>query len=89
VVTVDLFTSPDSMASQIKRGIVDFIGVARPSITDPFLPKKIEESRPDDIRECTGCNICYIGNGESVPIRCTQNPTIGVEWRKGWHPENI
>ena len=22
-----------------------------------------------------------------APIRCTQNPTMGEEWRKGWHPE--
>ena len=21
------------------------------------------------------------------PIRCTQNPTMGEEWRRGWHPE--
>ena len=24
-----------------------------------------------------------------VPIRCTQNPTMGEEWRRGWHPEFI
>jgi dimethylamine/trimethylamine dehydrogenase len=23
------------------------------------------------------------------PIRCTQNPTMGEEWRRGWHPERI
>ncbi len=89
VVTVGRFTSPDTMASQIKRGIVDFIGAARPSIADPFLPRKIEEGRPEDIRECIGCNMCYTGDGKGVPIRCTQNPTMGEEWRKGWHPENI
>ncbi|MCK4868430.1 MAG: FAD-dependent oxidoreductase, partial [Alphaproteobacteria bacterium] len=89
VVTVGRFTSPDTMASQIKRGIVDFIGAARPSIADPFLPKKIEEGRPEDIRECIGCNICYSGDGQSVPIRCTQNPTMNEEWRRGWHPEKI
>ncbi|GIT73684.1 MAG: hypothetical protein Ct9H300mP28_34980 [Pseudomonadota bacterium] len=33
------------------------IGAARPSIADPFLPKKIEEGRMDEIRECIGCNI--------------------------------
>ena len=22
-----------------------------------------------------------------VPIRCTQNPSMGEEWRRGWHPE--
>jgi dimethylamine/trimethylamine dehydrogenase len=89
VVTVGRFTSPDTMVSQVKRGIVDFIGAARPSIADPFLPKKIEEGRSEDIRECIGCNICYSGDGKSVPIRCTQNPTMGEEWRRGWHPEKI
>ncbi|GIS88680.1 MAG: hypothetical protein CM1200mP18_13900 [Gammaproteobacteria bacterium] len=89
VVTVGRFTSPDTMASQVKRGVVDFIGAARPSIADPFLPRKIEEGRPEEIRECIGCNICYTGDGLGVPIRCTQNPTMGEEWRRGWHPEFI
>src|SRR5207253_10111684 len=26
---------------------------------------------------------------DSVPVRCTQKPTIGEEWRRGWHPERI
>jgi dimethylamine/trimethylamine dehydrogenase len=87
VVTVGRFTSPDTMVSQLKRGIVDLIGAARPSIADPFLPKKVEEGRFEDIRECIGCNICYSGDSTGTPIRCTQNPTMGEEWRKGWHPE--
>ena len=89
VVTVGRFTSPDTMASQVRRRIVDFIGAARPSIADPFLPKKIEEGRLEEIRECIGCNICYTGDSLGVPIRCTQNPAIGEEWRRGWHPETI
>jgi dimethylamine/trimethylamine dehydrogenase len=89
VVTVGRFTSPDTMVSQVNRGIVDFIGAARPSIADPFLPKKIEEGRLDEIRECIGCNNCYVGDSKATPIRCTQNPTIGEEWRRGWHPEKI
>ena len=89
VVTVGRFTSPDTMVSQVRRGVVDFIGAARPSIADPFLPKKIEEGRLEEIRECIGCNICYTGDSLGVPIRCTQNPAIGEEWRRGWHPETI
>jgi dimethylamine/trimethylamine dehydrogenase len=89
VVTVGRFTSPDTMVSQVKRGIVDFIGAARPSIADPFLPSKIEQGRIDEIRECIGCNICYTGDSTGTPIRCTQNPTISEEWRRGWHPEKI
>jgi dimethylamine/trimethylamine dehydrogenase len=89
VVGVGRFTSPDAMVSQIKRGVLDFIGAARPSIADPFLPQKIEQGRVEEIRECIGCNICISGDHFGVPIRCTQNPTMGEEWRKGWHPENI
>lgn len=87
VVGVGRFTSPDTMVSQIRRGILDFIGAARPSIADPFLPKKIEEGRIDEIRECIGCNICVAHDELAVPIRCTQNPTQGEEWRKNWHPD--
>ena len=89
VVTVGRFTSPDTMVSQVKKGTVDFIGAARPSIADPFIPQKIRDGRIDDIRECIGCNICYAHDARGVPIRCTQNPTMGEEWRRGWHPENI
>ncbi len=89
VVGVGRFTSPDAMVSQLRRGVLDFIGAARPSIADPFLPKKIEEGRLDEIRECIGCNICRASNNEGVPLRCTQNPTMGEEWRRGWHPEII
>ena len=89
VVGVGRFTSPDTMVSQIKRGIMDFIGAARPSIADPFLPKKIEEGRIDEIRECIGCNMCVSSDYTSTNLRCTQNPTMGEEWRRGWHPEII
>lgn len=89
VVSVGRFTSPDTMVAQIKRGILDFIGAARPSIADPYLPNKIMAGDFDDIRECIGCNICYASDSLAVPIRCTQNPTMGEEWRRQWHPEKI
>jgi dimethylamine/trimethylamine dehydrogenase len=89
VVSVGRFTSPETMLAQVKRGIIDLVGAARPSIADPFLPAKIRDGREDDIRECIGCNICYAGDGRGVAIRCTQNPTMGEEWRRGWHPERI
>lgn len=89
VVGVGRYTSPDAMVSAIKRGVLDFIGAARPSIADPYLPQKIREGRVEDIRECIGCNICVSADTKIVPIRCTQNPTMGEEWRRGWHPEHI
>ncbi|MCB2120097.1 FAD-dependent oxidoreductase [Albidovulum sp.] len=87
VVSVGRFTSPETMLGQVRRGVLDFVGAARPSIADPFLPAKIRDGRMEDIRECIGCNICYAHDGLGAPIRCTQNPTMGEEWRRGWHPE--
>ena len=89
VVSVGRFTSPETMLRLVRDGVIDLIGAARPSIADPFLPQKIAEGREDEIRECIGCNICYTGDQTGTPIRCTQNPTMGEEWRKGWHPEQI
>ena len=89
VVGVGRYTTPDRMARLVRDGVLDLIGAARPSIADPFLPRKIEEGRYEDIRECIGCNICVTGDFLAAPIRCTQNPTMGEEWRRGWHPENI
>ena len=89
VVGVGRFTNPDTMVSMIKRGVLDFIGGARPSIADPFLPNKIKEGRVEDIRECIGCNLCISSWHDGVWVRCTQNPTAGEEWRRGWHPEVV
>ena len=89
VVGVGRFTSPDVMARLVRQGVLDFIGCARPSIADPFLPRKIEEGRVEDIRECIGCNICITGDMTMSISRCTQNPTFMEEWRKGWHPERM
>ncbi|MCW4355758.1 FAD-dependent oxidoreductase [Hoyosella sp. YIM 151337] len=89
VVGVGRFTSPDMMVHQVKSGVLDLIGAARPSIADPFLPRKIETGDLEDIRECIGCNICVSGDFTMSPIRCTQNPTMGEEFRRGWHPERI
>ncbi|RUU03682.1 NADH:flavin oxidoreductase [Mesorhizobium sp. USDA-HM6] len=89
VVGVGRFTSPDVMVRMIRSGTLDFIGCARPSIADPFLPRKVEEGRIEDIRECIGCNICITGDMTMSISRCTQNPTFMEEWRKGWHPERM
>ena len=89
VVGVGRFTSPDTMAGQIRRGVMDLVGCARPSIADPFLPEKVRTGRLDEIRECIGCNICISGENSFTTMRCTQNPTMMEEWRRGWHPETV
>ena len=90
VLGVGRFTDPEKMTEIVTKGHADIIGAARPSISDPWLPKKIEEGRYDDIRVCIGCNVC-ISRWEigGPPMICTQNATAGEEYRRGWHPEKF
>jgi dimethylamine/trimethylamine dehydrogenase len=89
LVGVGRFTSPDTMAEMVGSGLLDVIGSARGSIADPFLPRKIEEGRLDDIRECIGSNVCVSRYMQRALLVCTQNATAGEEYRRGWHPEKF
>jgi dimethylamine/trimethylamine dehydrogenase len=89
VVGVGRVTSPDLMAKIVRSGAWDLIGSARPSIADPFLPRKIEEGRTDEIRECTGTNVCIMKVDGYGHLGCIQNATAGEEHRRGWHPERF
>ena len=89
IVGTGRFTNPDTMAAAVRSRQLDLIGAARPSIADPYLPKKIEEGRYDEVRECIGCNVCYSRANYHLHIGCTQNATAGEEFRRGWHPERF
>jgi dimethylamine/trimethylamine dehydrogenase len=87
IVAVGRYSSPDLMAEVIRSGAVDLIGAARQAIADPFLPRKIAEGRLEEIRECTGSNICILREEAFNHVGCVQNATAGEEYRRGWHPE--
>lgn len=89
VVSNGRFTSPDDMLAALRSGQCDIIGAARPTIADPFLPQKIAQDRLEDIRECIGCNMCVSRMQQQALLSCTQNPTAGEEYRRGWHPEKF
>jgi dimethylamine/trimethylamine dehydrogenase len=89
IVGVGRFTNPDRMAEVVRSGALDLIGAARPSIADPFLPRKIEEGRYGEVRECIGCNVCIAKSESGHHLGCTQNATAGEEYRRGWHPERF
>jgi dimethylamine/trimethylamine dehydrogenase len=89
VVSVGRYSSPDLMAEEIRSGAVDLIGSARQAIADPFLPRKIAAGRLDEIRECTGSNVCILREETFNHLGCVQNATAGEEYRRGWHPESF
>ena len=88
VVGVGRYTNPDLMAELVRSGAFDLVGAARPAIADPFLPRKVAEGRLDEIRECTGSNLCILREETFNRVACLQNPSAGEEFRRGWHPEH-
>lgn len=89
IVATGRYSTPDLMAQVISSGAVDLIGSARQAIADPFLPAKIAAGRLDEIRECTGSNVCILREETFGQIGCVQNATAGEEFRRGWHPESF
>jgi mycofactocin system FadH/OYE family oxidoreductase 2 len=70
----------------LAAGQADMIGMCRGLICDPFLPKKAQEGRLDDIRYCIACNQGCIGRiGMNKTLGCVQNPAVGreKEWGEG------
>ena len=70
----------------LASGQADMIGMCRALICDPFLPKKAQEGRMEDIRYCIACNQGCIGRiGMNKTLGCVQNPAVGreKEWGEG------
>jgi mycofactocin system FadH/OYE family oxidoreductase 2 len=70
----------------LASGQADMIGMCRALICDPYLPKKAQEGRMDDIRYCIACNQGCIGRiGMNKSLGCVQNPAVGreKEWGEG------
>jgi dimethylamine/trimethylamine dehydrogenase len=89
IVAVGRYSNPDLMAEVVRSGAVDLIGAARQAIADPFLPRKVAEGRLDEIRECTGSNLCILREETFNSLGCVQNASAGEEFRRGWHPESF
>ena len=58
------------------ENIADGVAVGRPSLADPFLPKKYEMGKPEEIRPCIGCNTCIMTLLSMQNLHCAVNPTV-------------
>ncbi len=54
----------------IKEGKVDMVALGRQSFADPFLPKKMEDGKYEDIKWCTLCDHCLELLIRQKPIGC-------------------
>ena len=90
VVGVGRFTNPDTMVEIIASGVVDIIGAARPSISDPFLPAEDRRGPARRHPRVHRLQHLHLALGDRRRrMVCTQNATAGEEYRRGWHPEQF
>ena len=82
VITVGRINDTFTANSIVASGKADFVAMGRPSLTDPYLPKKAEEGKINEIRQCIACNHGCLGILFSDnPIKCVLNPELGNEER--------
>jgi NADPH-dependent 2,4-dienoyl-CoA reductase/sulfur reductase-like enzyme len=84
VVTIPVITNarivdPRDAEQILAAGKADFVGMARPLIADPDLPRKAREGRIDEIRFCTACCRCYDDYFSDRFVSCAVNPQAGME----------
>ncbi len=80
VITVGRIQEPWMAEDIIASGKADFIGMARPSLSDPHYPEKARNGQVQDIRQCIAClQGCTASTYMGVPIHCLVNPEVGFE----------
>ncbi len=57
VIGVGRINDPKLVERILSQGKVDMVAMARQSLADPELPRKMEEGRYDDVRKCIACDI--------------------------------
>ncbi|MBM6929611.1 FAD-dependent oxidoreductase [[Clostridium] spiroforme] len=82
VITVNRINDPRMADGLIEMKKADFVGMGRGSLADPFLPKKAQAGKLNDIRYCIGClqgctGALYVGG----PVTCLVNPSVGLEYK--------
>lgn len=81
VIAANFIRSAGQAASQIEDRVQDFIGLGRPLLADPELPRKVREGREDEIRRCIACCQCFeslnVNAWDGRPLRCSVNPGLG------------
>jgi NADPH-dependent 2,4-dienoyl-CoA reductase/sulfur reductase-like enzyme len=80
VVTVGGISDPTQMEEIIAGGKADIIALARGLIADPYLPKKAQYGKDDEIVHCLRCFDCMGGMFATRTMRCAVNPIIGREF---------
>ncbi len=85
VVTVPVLVAgkmadPELAINSLENGQLDMVGLGRPLLADPDLPKKLADAQTEAIRPCLGCNDgCLAQPLAGFTASCTVNPGCNRE----------
>lgn len=79
VATIGGLNDPAQMEEIMASGKADVVYMARALLADPYLPRKVTESREEEIVKCLRCFTCMAERAATSTRRCTVNPLIGRE----------
>ncbi len=74
VATIGGLNDPEQLEDIIASGKADIVYMARALLSDPFLPRKIVENRPEEIVKCLRCFTCMAERAATSTRR----------WRCAW-----
>lgn len=87
VILTNRINDPRMADTLLLMNKADFIGMARGSLADPFLPVKAQQGHLSNIRYCIGClQGCEQKLFEGTSITCLVNPRIGLEYESELTP---
>ena len=80
VIAVGRINDIEIAESVLEAGKADLVTMARASLADPDMPKKVLEGKQDEVIRCIGClQGCSGENGKGNCVRCLVNPLTGME----------
>lgn len=71
--------NPATAMKVIKENDLDYVGLAKQMLADPFWVKKVKAGHIDDIVPCIGCNECLAAGFSGKHYYCTVNPQCYAE----------
>lgn len=87
IIAAGRMDDPEIATKAIEEGDCDIIGLGRPLLADPYLPKKIKEGKIHKIRPCLSCHEGCMGRiASGGALSCAVNPVCGREKSYGIVP---
>ncbi len=73
--------NPDAIRSMLEQEKIDFVGMGRPLVADPDLPKKMLAEEDETIVRCGYClQGCLLNVKALNGLKCVVNPEVGLEY---------